>query len=299
MMIEITAALVKELRERTGAPMMKCKMFLTQTNGDIEEAIVAMRKADPSAASKREGKVAAEGRIALAFTGDRKKAVMIEVNCETDFVGGGDDLKAFADRLAQAVLVANITDVAAIMLLKDPSKPGETFDQVRLAMIAKIGEKIELRRVVGLSSSGVLGVYQHGTRIGVLVSGTGSEEAMKDVAMHIAASKPVVVRPEDMPVSLLDSEKEIYLAQAADSGKDPAIMEKMVEGRIKKFVQANCLIGQPFVKSPDETVAQYLKSAGSSVASFVRLEVGEGVEKKIENFADEVKAQLAAASEKR
>jgi elongation factor Ts len=298
-MSEITAALVKELRERTGAPMMKCKSFLTQTNGNIEEAIIAMRKADPSAASKRDGKVAAEGRIATASSSDHKKVAMVEVNCETDFVGGGEDLKAFADRLAQAALTANTTDISAIMALKDPSAQGETFDQVRLAMIAKIGEKIELRRAEIVSSEGVLGLYLHGTRIGVLVCGKGSLDAMKDVAMHIAASKPVVVRPDEMPASLLASEKEIYLAQASDSGKDSAIMEKMVEGRIKKFVQANCLMGQPFVKSPDQTVEQYLKSVGSDVTSFVRLEVGEGIVKKTENFADEVKAQLEAASEKK
>ena len=297
-MIEITAALVKELRERTGAPMMQCKKFLTQANGNVEEAIVAMRKADPSAASKRDGKVAAEGRIAVAHSADGKKVAIIEVNCETDFVGGGDDLKNFADRLAQAVLATHTTDVSAIMAQKDPSKPGETFDQVRLAMIAKIGEKIELRRAQVVETNGVLGIYQHGTRIGVLVSGTGSQDVMKDIAMHIAASKPVVVRAEDMPASLLETEKEIYLAQASDSGKDSAIMEKMVEGRIKKFVQANCLMGQPFVKAPDQTVAQYLKSVNSDVNSFVRFEVGEGIEKKVENFADEVKAQLAAASQK-
>lgn len=294
-MTAITAALVKELRERTGAPMMKCKKFLTEAHGDIEEAITAMRKADPSAASKRDGKIAAEGRIAVAKSADGKKVAIVEVNCETDFVGGGDDLKAFADRLAEAALAANTADVAAIMALEDPANAGETFEQVRQAMIAKIGEKIELRRADLVVADDVLGVYQHGTRIGVVVVGTGSEEAIKDVAMHIAASKPVVVRAEDMPQALLDNEKEIYLAQAAESGKDAAIMEKMVEGRIKKFVAANCLVGQPFVKSPDQTVAEFLKGAGADVNSFVRLEVGEGIEKKVENFADEVKAQVAAA----
>jgi len=294
-MVAITAALVKELRERTGAPMMKCKKFLTEANGDVEEAIVAMRKADPSAASKRDGKVAAEGRIAIATSEDGKQAAIIEVNCETDFVGGGDDLKAFAKRLAQAALTANTADIPAIMALEDSANAGETFEQVRQAMIAKIGEKIELRRAELVSSDVAVGIYKHGTRIGVLVEGTGSEEAMKDVAMHIAASKPVVVRAEDMPQALLDGEKEIFLAQAAESGKDPAIMERMVEGRIKKFVNANCLVGQPFVKSPDQTVADYLKSADATVTSFVRLEVGEGIEKKVENFADEVKAQVEAS----
>jgi elongation factor Ts len=294
-MTAITAALVKELRERTGAPMMKCKKFLTEANGDIEEAIKAMRKADPSAASKRDGKVAAEGRIVIAKSEDGKKAAVVDVNCETDFVGGGDDLKAFAERLAQAALAANTADVAQIMALEDAANAGQTFEQVRQEMIAKIGEKIELRRAEIVNADEILGVYQHGARIGVLVVGKGSEEAIKDAAMHIAASKPVVVRAEDMPQSLLDSEKEIYLAQAAESGKDPAIMEKMVEGRVKKFVKANCLMGQPFVKSPDQTVADYLKGADSDVVSFVRLEVGEGIEKKVENFADEVKAQVEAS----
>ena len=294
-MTAITASMVKELRERTGAPMMKCKKFLTEANGDIEDAIVAMRKADPAAASKRDGKVAAEGTIAIALSTDGKKAAIAEINCETDFVGGGDDLKAFADRLAQAALANNVADVEAVMVLEDPTNAGQTFEQVRQAMIAKIGEKIELRRVELLSSDDVLGVYKHGSRIGVLVAGSGAEDAVKDVAMHIAASKPVVVRAEDMPQVLLDSEKEIYLAQAADSGKDAAIMEKMVEGRVKKFVKANCLMGQPFVKSPDQTVADYLKAANADVTTFVRLEVGEGIEKKVENFADEVKAQVAAS----
>ena len=181
------------------------------------------------------------------------------------------------------------------MALEDPANAGQTFEQVRQAMIAKIGEKIELRRVELVNAEQTLGIYKHGNRIGVLVTGTGDADIMKDVAMHIAASKPVVVKAEDMPQSLLDSEKEIYLAQAAESGKDPAIMEKMVEGRVNKFVKANCLVGQPFVKSPDQTVAQFLKSQNADVATFVRIEVGEGIEKKVENFADEVKAQVAAS----
>ncbi|HLU61294.1 MAG TPA: translation elongation factor Ts [Gammaproteobacteria bacterium] len=284
----ITAAQVKELRERTGAGMMECKKALTETNGDMEAAIELMRKTGLAKADKKAGRVAAEGRIEIAFDEAANKAAIVEVNCETDFVAGGDDFKAFAARVAGAILAAEPADLEA---LNGINVDGSTFDELRRELIAKIGENIGVRRFAVVKAAGKLASYLHGTRIGVLVDFEGSEETGRDIAMHVAASKPQFVSADDVPADVVAKEKEILVAQAADSGKPADIVEKMVEGRLRKHLGEITLLGQPFVKDPDTTVEKMLKAAGGSVKGFWRYEVGEGIEKKEEDFAAEVMAQ--------
>lgn len=287
----ITASLVKELRERTGAGMMECKKALVETDGDIEAAIEHMRKSGLAKADKKAGRVAAEGAIVTHQAGDGSVAI-VEVNCETDFVGGGDDFKNFAEGVARLVAEHKPADVEALSALE--LSGGETMDLVRRGLVAKIGENIGVRRFQIVAKSGdVVATYLHGNRIGVVVSMKGGDEALaRDVAMHVAASRPVCVDETGVPADLLDKEREIISAQAAESGKPAEIVEKMVEGRLKKYLGEVTLLGQPFVKDPDVTVAKLLSKAGAEVLEFVRLEVGEGVEKKEENFADEVMAQV-------
>jgi elongation factor Ts len=289
----ITASLVKELRERTGAGMMECKKALTETNGDIDAAIENMRKSGLAKADKKAGRVAAEGRIAMEIAGDA--ASMVEVNCETDFVANGDEFGGFAAAMAKLVLSGKPQDADALneMTLAD----GRTADTARRELVAKIGENISVRRFEYLKTgANQLGAYMHGTRIGVLVEMEGgSPELAKDIAMHIAASKPLCVQPDDVPSDVLDKEREIIRAQSADSGKPEAIIEKMVEGRIRKYLAEITLLGQPFVKDPDQTVEKLLAKAGARVLRFVRFEVGEGIEKKQEDFAAEVMAQASKA----
>ncbi len=290
----ITAALVKELRERTGAGMMECKKVLVETNGDIEAAIEAMRKSGAAKADKKAGRIAAEGTIALAMGDDNKSAVLVEVNCETDFVAKGDDFKAFAAEVAKQALEQGIGDAEALAESKLPS--GATVEETRRELIAKIGENISVRRVARVETDGTIGAYLHGTRIGVLVELKGGDaELAKDIAMHIAASKPECVSEADVPAELIEKEKEIFAAQAAESGKPAEIIEKMVTGRIAKFLKEITLVGQPFVKDPDQTVGKLLESKGAEVAGFSRLEVGEGIEKKEEDFVAEVMAQAKGA----
>jgi len=284
----ITAAQVKELRERTGAGMMECKKALTETNGDMEAAIELMRKTGLAKADKKAGRVAAEGRIEIAFDEAANKAAIVEVNCETDFVAGGDDFKAFAASVAGAILAAEPADLEA---LNGIDVDGSTFDELRRELIAKIGENIGVRRFAVVKAAGKLASYLHGTRIGVLVDFEGSEETGRDIAMHVAASKPQFVSADDVPADVVAKEKEILVAQAADSGKPADIIEKMVEGRLRKHLGEITLLGQPFVKDPDTTVEKMLKAAGASVKGFWRYEVGEGIEKKEEDFAAEVMAQ--------
>lgn len=287
--MSISAAEVKALRERTGAGMMECKKALVETGGDIEAAIEAMRKSGLAKADKKAGRTAAEGRIALAVEG--KSAVLVEVNCETDFVAGGDDFAAFADGVAQAALKSSPDDVEALSALEFDG--GETVDTRRRELVAKIGENINVRRFERISSEGMLGRYVHGVRIGVLVDlEGGDEELAKDVAMHIAASNPVCVGPEDVPADVLDKEREIHRAQAEQSGKPAEIVEKMIEGRLRKYVNEIALTGQPFVKNPDQSVGALLKEHGARVLRFVRFEVGEGIEKEETDFASEVMAQV-------
>ncbi|HEX7048389.1 MAG TPA: translation elongation factor Ts [Gammaproteobacteria bacterium] len=285
----ITAAQVKELRERTGAGMMECKKALTETNGDMEAAVEHMRKTGLAKADKKAGRVAAEGRIEIAFDAGTQKAAIVEVNCETDFVSGGDDFTAFAGKLAAAVLANEPADEDA---LNNVSVDGKRFDELRRELIAKIGENIGVRRFAVVKAKGKLASYLHGTRIGVVVDiEGGDEELARDIAMHVAASKPQFVNADEVPADIMAKEKDILVAQAADSGKPADIIEKMVEGRLRKHLAEITLLGQPFIKDPDQTVEKLVKSKGATVHAFVRYEVGEGIEKKEENFAEEVMAQ--------
>jgi len=290
--MEITAALVKELRERTGSGMMECKKALTETGGDIEAAVELMRKAGLAKADKKAGRVAAEGMIAAAISEDGTHAAIVEVNCETDFVAKGDDFVAFSGEIANVVLAKQPADVAAVTDLSLTS--GGTVEETRRNLIAKLGENITVRRCAVLNNSdGKIAAYLHGNRIGVLVAVQGGDEALaKDIAMHVAASKPVALGPDNVSADLIAKEKEIYRAQAAESGKPADIVEKMVSGRVNKFLKEVTLLGQPFVKNPDISVEQLLKENGAKVSAFVRFEVGEGIEKKSENFAEEVMAQV-------
>jgi elongation factor Ts len=288
----ITAALVKELRERTQAGMMECKKALVETNGDIEAAIEYMRKAGLAKADKKSGRTAAEGAIVSRTSDDGKAAVVVEVNCETDFVTKGDDFQKFSNEVADLAIKNLPDDIEGLLNLKMAS--GDTVADATKALIAKIGENITVRRYVkAVTDTGVIGTYLHGSRIGVLTKlDGGTEDLAKDIAMHVAASKPVCVSSEQVPQDVIAKEKEIYSAQAAESGKPAEIIEKMVMGRINKFLKEITLLGQPFVKDPDLTVEKLLKDANAMVEEFYRLEVGEGIEKKEENFADEVMAQV-------
>ena len=290
--MEITAALVKELRERTGSGMMECKKALTETGGDIEAAVELMRKAGLAKADKKAGRIAAEGMIAAAISNDGAYGAIVEVNCETDFVAKGDDFVSFSAEIAKLALAKRPADVEALAKLSLPS--GGTVEETRRNLIAKIGENIALRRLAVLEGAGgKIAAYLHGNRIGVLVAMKGGDEAVaKDIAMHVAASKPVALGPDNVPAELIAKEKEIYRAQAAESGKPADIVEKMVSGRVNKFLKEVTLLGQPFVKNPDISVEQLLKERGAAVSAFVRFEVGEGIEKKSDNFAEEVMAQV-------
>jgi elongation factor Ts len=286
----ITAALVKDLRERTGAGMMECKKALVEVDGDIEAAIDLMRKSGAAKADKKAGRTAAEGLIVFKTSADGKNAAMVEVNCETDFVTKGDDFLNFASAVAQLTLDKKPADIDALKALT--MDDGETVADATKNLIAKVGENMNVRRFVNKTTDGVFGCYLHGGRIGVLVELQGGDEALaKDIAMHVAASNPACVSEADIDPALIAKEREIFSAQAAESGKPAEIIEKMVEGRIKKFLKEVTLTGQPFVKDPDQTVEQLLKAAGATVVGFDRLEVGEGIEKKVENFAEEVMAQ--------
>ena len=291
----ITAAMVKELRERTGSGMMECKKALQEAEGDIDVAIENMRKSGLAKADKKAGRVAAEGRIAIKISDDGKSAVIVEVNCETDFVSGGDDFMGFVNEVAAVALENKPASVDELLELSIDGS--QSVEEKRKAMISKIGENIQVRRYEIMNAgAGSFGSYLHGTRIGVLLEmENGNEELIKDVAMHIAASKPTCVTEDQVPAELLEKEREILIAQAQDSGKPQDIIEKMVDGRIRKYLAEITLVGQPFVKDPDKTVGALLKDEGANVTGFVRYEVGEGIEKKQENFADEVMAQVKAS----
>lgn len=291
----ITAAMVKELRERTGAGMMDCKKALIETKGDLETAIANMRKSGAAKAVKKAGRVAAEGQVAIALTDNRKKAAVVEVNCETDFVAKDESFNSFVEAIVNKVLDSGVTDIAQLVDL--PLVGSATVEKTRQDLVAKIGENIQLRRAEYFEThEGLLGSYRHGMRIGVVTELKGGDETLsRDVSMHIAASRPVCVDESQVPAGLLAREKEIFAAQALESGKPPEIAEKMVAGRLKKYLKEVTLTGQPFVKNPDQTVGQLLKDANASVARFARLEVGEGIERKQEDFAEEVMAQVKAS----
>ena len=288
----ISAALVKELRERTGSGMMECKKVLVEADGDIDAAIELMRKRGLAKADKKADRVAAEGAIVTAVSADGKQGAMLEVNCETDFVSGGDDFKAFANTVAEKVLTEQPADVEALLALSFDG--GRDINTARQELVAKIGENIQVRRFVRYAGdNATIHQYLHGSRIGVMVQiEGGNDELGRDIAMHVAASKPVCVSPDDMPAEVLEKEKEIFVAQAKDSGKPAEIIEKMVQGRLRKFLAENTLLGQAFVKDPDQTVEKLVKDAGAKVLAFTRFEVGEGIEKSEGNFAEEVMAQV-------
>jgi len=290
--MQITAAMVKELRERTGSGMMECKKALQEVDGDMETAIENMRKSGLAKADKKAGRTAAEGLVVIAASDDKKEAAIVEVNCETDFVSGSDNFKAFVNSVAQSVLTHSPADVEVLgaLTLDD----GNTIETTRQNMVAKIGENIQVRRFERKSTDGAFGSYSHGVRMGVLVEmNKDDSELIKDIAMHIAASNPTCVNESDVPEELLAKEKGILVAQAKESGKPDDIIEKMIGGRIRKYLAEITLLGQPFVKDPDQTVEKLLKSKNAVVNSFCRFEVGEGIEKKVENFADEVMAQIS------
>lgn len=287
----ISASMVKELRERTGAGMMECKKALTQADGDMEAAIEAMRISGLAKADKKAGNTAAEGVVAIQLGDDAKSFGMIEINSQTDFAAKAEDFISFTAKVVAAVLEQKPESVEQLTI------GGEAVEEVRKTLVAKIGENIQVRRSVAASTdAGIYGAYSHGGRIGVVCEVVGGDaELARDIAMHIAASKPVCVDESGVPAELLEKEKAIFSAEAAESGKPPEIIEKMVVGRIRKYLAEITLVGQPFVKNPDQTIAQLLKEKGATVANFYRLEVGEGIEKKQENFADEVMAQVRGA----
>lgn len=291
----ITAAQVKELRERTGSGMMECKKALTDANGDLDVAIEALRKAGMAKADKKASRIAAEGLVVIEMSDDNKTAAIVEVNCETDFVAKKDDFQAFASSIAKRVLADNPADIDALMAMPLNDGDATSIEDARKSLIATIGENITVRRFTRVETSGLLAAYAHGVRIGVLVDLEGGDAALgKDLAMHIAAHdpRPVCVSEDQVPAELIETERNIFTAQARESGKPDNIIEKMIEGRIRKYLGEVTLLGQSFVKDPDLTVGKLLEQAGASVSRFERVELGEGIEKKSENFADEVMAQV-------
>lgn len=295
----VTAAQVKELRERTGAGMMECKKALVETSGDMESAIDQLRKSGLAQADKKASRVAAEGKIALAVSADGKQVAMVEVNCETDFVAKDGSFNAFADAVAANILQHAPADIGSLL----QTRMGEAaIEDARQALVVKIGENIQVRRFESKSTDGVLGTYVHGGKIGVLVElSGGDEELARDLAMHIAALNPAYVAEADVPAEVMAKEKEILAAraeqenlaaQAEGKGKPADIIEKKVAGQLRKHLAGITLLGQPFVKDGDVTVATLLKQHNAKVEGFRRLVVGEGIEKKEANFADEVMQQV-------
>jgi len=290
----ITASMVKELRERTGAGMMECKKALTEANGDMEAAAEQMRISGLAKADKKSGNTAAEGVVSIKLGDDRASFAMVEINSQTDFAAKAEDFIAFTTQVTDAVLADKPASVDDIKIA------GEAVEEVRKNLVAKIGENIQVRRCVsGTTSGGMYGEYIHGGgRIGVVCELEGGDaDLAKDIAMHIAASNPVCVDEAGVPAEVLEKEKSILMAEAAESGKPAEIIEKMVMGRIRKYLAEITLVGQPFVKDPDQTVSDLLKAKSAKVLGFNRFEVGEGIEKKEENFADEVMAQVRGSED--
>ena len=293
-MAEITAGMVKELREKTDAPMMECKKALSEAHGDMEKAEEILRVKLGSKASKAAGRIAAEGVVATFIGGDLKLGSIVEVNCETDFVAKNEDFLAFAKNLAELVAKHSPADVAALSGL---SLNGATVETIRTALIGKIGENVSIRRFARIEAKGKISQYIHGgAKIGVMVDIVGGDEALaKDLSMHIAASKPVALAKEEVSPELIQKERDIATAKAAESGKPPEIVAKMVEGSVAKYLKEVTLLGQPFVKDDKQTIEQLLKSKSASVARFVIYIVGEGIEKKQTDFAAEVAAAVKGA----
>ena len=288
--MSISASMVKELRERTGAGMMECKKALVETGGGMDEAVEQLRKSGQAKADKKSGRIAADGLVVVAADGNN--AVIAEVNSETDFVAKDENFVEFAQDVAAAALAGDANDVES--LNAETLLDGRKVEAARTELVAKVGENISLRRFARLQAVDNLGSYTHGARIAAIVSlQGGNADIARDIAMHIAASNPVCIDEDGVPADTLERERRIFSEQAAESGKPPEIIEKMVTGRVAKFLKEVTLLGQPFVKDPDMTVARLLKDADASVTSFVRYEVGEGIEKKEENFAEEVMKQIS------
>lgn len=286
----VTAQMVKALRERTGAGIMACKRALAETDGELESAVEHLRKSGLALADKKASRIAAEGQIILAGNNDHTAAVLVEINCETDFVAKDKNFLAFANAVAESALAKESNDVAALMTSQ---LNNESLETARQRLVAKIGENVQVRRLARMSTNGNIGAYVHGGRIGVLVEVEGGDnELARDVAMHIAALNPAYIDANDVPAKVLDKEQKFLVTQAQESGKPADIIEKMVSGRLRKFLAEITLLGQPFVKDGDITVAKLLDQKGASVKGFTRLAVGEGIERKKENFADEVMQQV-------
>jgi elongation factor Ts len=293
--MNITADAVKQLRERTGAGMMECKKALVETKGDLDAAAELMRKQGLAKADKKAARVAAEGVIVAEKSADSRTAAMVEINCETDFVAREQDFRAFAQSVAARALASRPASLEA--LLETKLDGGESIEERRRALVAKIGENISVRRFIVLTSPGQLGAYVHGTRIGALVAVKGGEAPLAhDLAMHVAASNPKYLTQAQVPAAVVAKEREILTEQAQGEGKPPAIVTKMVEGRLRKSLSEITLTGQPFVKDPDVTIEKLLKSAKAEVTAFERFEVGAGIEKKQDDFVAEVMAQVKGAS---
>jgi len=283
---------VKELRERTGSGMMECKKALVETDGDIEAAAELMRKSGAAKADKKAGRVAADGAIKLMVSDDAKTAVILEINSETDFVAKDDNFQAFADQVLMVIAEqqpASVEQLASLQL-----ESGQSVEEARQALIAKVGENIQVRRFQRVESNASIASYAHGARIGVLVDSSADADLARDIAMHIAAVNPQFVDQNAIPAEFVEKEKGILIAQAESSGKPAEIIEKMIQGRLDKFLAEVTLMGQPFVKDPDQKVSKLLANAGAEVNSCIRYEVGEGIEKKVEDFAAEVASQLNA-----
>ncbi len=290
--MSISASMVKELRERTGAGMMECKKALVESDGDLSAAVEILRKSGQANADKKSGRVAADGRVVIKANGG--KAVAVEINSETDFVAKDENFLAFTDAVAEAALASGQTDVAEFA--SDSLADGRSIESARTELVTKVGEKISVRRIAQIQGAGPIGFYTHGAKIGAIVALEGGDEGLaRDIAMHVAAINPNCVDESGVPAETLENERRILTEQAQDSGKPAEIIEKMVTGRVAKFLKEITLVGQPFVKDPDITVGKLLAGANASVTSFIRFEVGEGIEKKEENFAEEVMAQVKGA----
>jgi elongation factor Ts len=291
--MSITASLVKELRERTGAGMMDCKKALVETDGDIEAAVELLRTKGQAKAEKKAGRIAAEGRVEIAVDADNQNVIVMEVNSETDFVAKDESFVAFARAAAELALNEKPADMDALLATQTPE--GGSLEDARKSLIAKIGENVSVRRFEAIKASGHIGLYLHGDRIGVAVDVTGGDaELRRDIAMHVAASAPVCIADKDVPSEQLERERRILTEQAEQEGKPAEIVAKMIEGRLRKYLAEITLVGQPFVKDPDITVGKLLEQKGATVNSFARIEVGAGIEKKQEDFAAEVEAQVRA-----
>ena len=290
--MSISASMVKELRERTGAGMMECKKALVESDGDLSTAVEILRKSGRANADKKSGRIAADGRVVIKANGG--KAVAVEINSETDFVAKDENFLAFTDAVAEAALASGQTDVAEFA--SDSLADGRSIESARTELVTKVGENISVRRIAQIQGAGPIGFYTHGAKIGAIVALEGGDEGLaRDIAMHVAAINPNCVDESGVPAETLENERRILTEQAQDSGKPAEIIEKMVTGRVAKFLKEITLVGQPFVKDPDITVGKLLAGANASVTSFIRFEVGEGIEKKEENFAEEVLAQVKGA----